>query len=437
MAGSSSFAKPSLIFTLFCISGIAALLLPEIASAEPSRIFKPKDIKRSYGQKSPFVAYWNVPSYDCAHKFDIDFHLDKYGITANTGQNFTGDNIVLFYDNELGYYPFYSEKTSEPVNGGLPQMVNLSIHLEKATEDILKIIPDPNFNGVPIIDWESWRPQWEQNFDTRLIYRKKSIELVYNKHPEWTNETVKLVALVEFEQAAENMMESTLRLAKDLRPNARWGFYHYPYCYNKKKPGSCTQTAILTNNNITWLFDSTTALYPSIYMHGSQVKKAEFVQGVISEALRIRNISRNHFIDIYPYARYQYSYSELFLTKNDLNVTVLQAAEMGLSGIVFWGSKNDTHTAESCLQVQSYLNSTLGPFVKEIIDATTICSADICSGNGRCVGKVLECADLLLRRKESVNWSGTSEQWKHTVTPCSCQCYKGWKGLACDQSSEY
>ncbi|KAJ8021363.1 Hyaluronidase-1 [Holothuria leucospilota] len=314
----AEFIESLLCVSLFCIVGINSAILSENALPEIYRDSNPerssKDTKNPYVWKDPFVAYWNVPSYDCPHVFNVDLYLDKFGITANTGQNFTGDKIVIFYQDELGYYPYFNH-TLQPVNGGLPQVGNISVHLEKATEDILKAIPDPQFKGVGILDWESWRPQWEQNFDTRQIYRKKSIELVYNKHPEWSNETIELVATAEFEQAADNWMKSTLRLAKDLRPNARWGFYHFPYCYNNKDPAYCTQEAVLTNDNITWLFDSSTALYPSIYVGESLERKDDFVHAIVAEAFRLRNKSRNPFVDVYPYTRYVYARSEVFLTK--------------------------------------------------------------------------------------------------------------------------
>ncbi|KAJ8021364.1 Hyaluronidase-1 [Holothuria leucospilota] len=232
-------------------------------------------------------------------------------------------------------------------------------------------------------------------------------------------------------------MKSTLRLAKDLRPNARWGFYHFPYCYNNKDPAYCTQEAVLTNDNITWLFESSTALYPSIYMHESQERKDDFVHAIVGEAFRLRNKSRNPFVDVYPYTRYVYTDSFAFLTKKDLNNTVLQSAQMGSSGVVFWGAGYDTHSVSLCLELQSYINSTLGPFVKNLIDATVLCSDEICSGNGRCVGKILECAGHLKQRERvnelDVNMRDGYERWQQTLMPCSCQCYKGWKGSFCDQ----
>lgn len=192
----------------------------------------------------------------------------------------------------------------------------MTAHLEKATEDILTVIPDPDFSGIGILDWEGWRPQWEQNFDTREVYRKQSKKLVQERHPDWTEETVELLAIIEFEQAAKSFMDSSLRLVKELRPHAKWGFYHFPYCYNAGKPGRvCTAEAVATNENITWLFDASTALYPSIYIKNKETERRDYVKGVLDETLHVRQESQNRFVDIYPYTRYIYSESKFYFTK--------------------------------------------------------------------------------------------------------------------------
>ncbi|PIK42512.1 putative hyaluronidase [Apostichopus japonicus] len=235
-------------------------------------------------------------------------------------------------------------------------------------------------------------------------------------------------------------MDSTLRLVKELRPHAKWGFYHFPYCNNGKEPQrACSPGVEASNENITWLFDSSTALYPSIYLHGQETEMRDYVNGVVTEALRVRKLSNNKFADIFPYTRYLYSHSELFFTKEDLNATILQSAQMGCSGVVFWGSNNDTHTSESCSQLQSYLQVSLGPWVKRVTDAASLCSLNICSANGRCVGDILTCASSW----QKLEGKGTHEKeilgmrdnrGKQSLFPCTCDCYEGWSGTSCSIS---
>ena len=41
----------------------------------------------------------------------------------------------------------------------------------KVEEDIQRVIPDPDFQGIGVIDWEIWRPVFDRNWDTLSIYR--------------------------------------------------------------------------------------------------------------------------------------------------------------------------------------------------------------------------------------------------------------------------
>ena len=46
------------------------------------------------------------------------------------------------------------------------------------------------------------------------FYRDPSIELVRQRHPEWDNKTLEIVAKLEFEQSAKALMEGTLLLGQ-------------------------------------------------------------------------------------------------------------------------------------------------------------------------------------------------------------------------------
>ena len=144
-----------------------------------------------------------------------------------------------------------------------------------------------------------------------------------------------------------------------------------------------------------------------------------------------------------------------------MNATILRSAEEGLSGIVIWGDPNDTESVESCKQLQSYVKTALGPTVKLTIEAATNCSKRLCSGNGRCKGKILQCKQVLQDhssinlksqslkqpsndlvglvpphldkndKKEAFS-SYTNSGLVHRKEGCSCLCFTGWSGIACD-----
>jgi hypothetical protein len=72
------------------------------------------------------------------------------------------------------------------VYGGLPQLANLTAHLEQLKTDIEAILPDPDWKGVANIDWEAWKPTWKQNeYNEYWIYINRSIALVQQQHPDW------------------------------------------------------------------------------------------------------------------------------------------------------------------------------------------------------------------------------------------------------------
>ena len=99
----------------------------------------------------------------------------------------------------------------------------------------MRKIPDADFSGLAMIDWEGWRPLWDRNFDSKNIYQTKSIEMVRELHPGWPMDRLINTAKREFEKAAKTMMEATIRLAKELRPKGLWGFYGFPDCYGNQE----------------------------------------------------------------------------------------------------------------------------------------------------------------------------------------------------------
>jgi len=72
---------------------------------------------------------------------------------------------------------------SRRVNGGLPQNADLHAHLEKARADILAAIPDPDFAGPVVIDYERWRPEWSLNWAARRIYQVESTRDAFDRFP--------------------------------------------------------------------------------------------------------------------------------------------------------------------------------------------------------------------------------------------------------------
>ncbi|VDM83745.1 unnamed protein product [Strongylus vulgaris] len=71
-------------------------------------------------------------------------------------------------------YPYYKKfNDSHPVNGGLPEVEN----------NITKLIPNTNFNGLAVIGLKEWRPRYNQNnWGATQVFRRQLIRLARTHH---------------------------------------------------------------------------------------------------------------------------------------------------------------------------------------------------------------------------------------------------------------
>lgn len=65
-------------------------------------------------------------------------------------------------------------------------------------------IPDPDFNGLGVLDFEKWRPLYSMNFEGGILgrYRLHSRKLVKKNHPDWNSKQVANQAELDFNAAA-------------------------------------------------------------------------------------------------------------------------------------------------------------------------------------------------------------------------------------------
>lgn len=149
--------------------------------------------------------------------------------------------MTTFCGDHLGRYPFISQEGWK-VNGGIPQLGNLSAHLSLAVTQISNLLR-PNFTGLAVIDWEEWQPLWEKNFGKKMEYRRLSKLLVRQERPGLSVKDIVSLARKMFEASARKFMEVTLQTAIRTRPKGLWGFYGFPVCSNnhKRKTGMITK----------------------------------------------------------------------------------------------------------------------------------------------------------------------------------------------------
>ncbi|XP_013168812.1 PREDICTED: hyaluronidase PH-20-like isoform X1 [Papilio xuthus] len=330
----------------------------------------PTDVTTVRSQK-PFNVYWNVPTMQCkSKKLPFTNLYEKYGIIQNSNDSFRGEKVTILYD--PGLFPALLKNESSGKfkfrNGGVPQEGNITSHLDAFRSTVEKSIPDEKFDGIGIIDFESWRPVFRQNFGVLVPYKDVSVQIEKKLHWWWPNTWLQEEAKDRFEEAARQFMQNTVSVAKQLRPRARWGYYGFPYCFNvaTNNPGeACPNNVIRENNQIKWLWSESTALYPSIYSSVNLTSKqlTWLVRGRVSEAARVRG---GGGAPILPYFWFRYRDAG-FMTQQDLDIVLKTLYKSEASGFIIWGSSNDVNTVNKCNKLQEYVNKILGPAIAKYV----------------------------------------------------------------------
>ncbi|XP_047539374.1 hyaluronidase-5-like [Vanessa atalanta] len=331
------------------------------------------EISRDF--RKPFRVYWNVPTVQCkSKKILFDNLYEKYGIIQNDDDSFNGEQITIMY--EPGLFPaIFKNETSGKYrfrNGGVPQEGNLEEHLKAFRADMEEIVPNPDFSGIGIIDFESWRPIFRQNFGTLVPYKDVSYEIEKKLHWWWPKSWINTEAKQRFEASARTFMQTTLSIAKQMRPKALWGYYGFPHCFNmagQNLKEDCAPNVLAENDITYWMWSESTALYPSVYSSKnlSSDQLGSLVRGRVREANRVRRYET----PILPYYWFRYREGG-YMTEEDLNVVLKSFYKSNASGFIIWGSSNDVNTVSKCNNLYSYVEKVLGPTVAKYIKKINI-----------------------------------------------------------------
>uniref|UniRef100_UPI00398F69FA hyaluronidase PH-20-like n=1 Tax=Pristiophorus japonicus TaxID=55135 RepID=UPI00398F69FA len=397
----------------------------------------------------PFLAIWNAPTELCTARFGVTFNLTAFPMVSTTRRSPFQQDIRIFFNRMIGHYPHYDELTGQEFYGGIPQQANMLEHLQQAERDIDELIPSNMTSGLAVIDWENWRPLWGRNWHHKFIYLRQSIELVQQRDLSLTWQSAAVIAKMEYEEAAKNIFTKSLQLGKKLRPNQLWGYYLFPNCYNnlhknrnRTYTGKCPPRAILRNNELLWLWQESTALYPSIYLpkvFQSSNNAKLFVRNRVQEAMRVATLSKEeHSLPVYVYTRVIYrDCLDETLSEADLVSTIGESASLGVAGIVVWESSNATRTEHTCTVLQSLIDEVLNRYILNVTHAARLCSRELCQNQGRCLRKNWDSSDYLhlnpntfkIRRKTgghlAVIGHPSPEDLQHMAEKFTCQCYVG------------
>uniref|UniRef100_A0A3Q3Q2X4 Hyaluronidase n=1 Tax=Monopterus albus TaxID=43700 RepID=A0A3Q3Q2X4_MONAL len=446
-------------------------------------------VKTSHFSQVPFLTVWNAPTANCFSQYGVDLDLGIFNIVHNQNQSFMGDNITIFYSDRFGLYPRYSGQ-DQAINGGVPQNASLEKHLRVVYKNISTAIPDRNFPGLAVVDWENWRPLWARNWDSMQVYREASKALVRLDHPDWSPAKVEAEARVQFEDAARKFMEETLKLGKQERPNGLWGYYGFPNCYNyysdkiTNYTGECPAIEIKRNNQLLWLWKVSSALYPDIYLSLNLRNLSQevlfYTHHRILEAMRVGDRVTPSGLPVFTYARIVYTYTLEFLSQEHLVYTIGESVALGSTGVVlvhhfvyisFRRQQVGAHLMTlRNLNCRAYLH--LDPAVWKVVSEKMSngrmtysvlgqmkrhqetfkrfdfeCNQIMCSSKGRCQRRNLNSRAYL--HLDPAVWKVVSEKMPNGRTTYSvlgqmkrhqetfkrfdfeCKCYPGWSGKSC------
>ncbi|KTF93957.1 hypothetical protein cypCar_00010292 [Cyprinus carpio] len=384
-----------------------------------------------------FSVIWNIPTSWCQHRYGVSLPLRQFNIIHNSKERFQGQNMSIFYQRRLGLYPYINRQGSK-VNGGLPQLGSLNAHLSLAEMQISDVLRK-TFRGLAVLDWEAWQPVWMWNFGTGIVYRKFSKKLVRWKHPDMSEEEVKSEAKAEFELAARTFMEETLRLGVRLFPEGLWGFYGFPSCYNNHGQGQsgytgqCHNGTEILNDNLAFLWQHTTALYPSIYLWrklAGHTHAQLMVRHRVLEALRVasQHSPGTEALPVFPYTRVAFTHTLAFLNRTDLEHTLGESAALGATGVVLWGELSFAKSKRQCALLRDYISSVLGEYVSSLQIGVRNCSKRMCNAQGRCARRDPHSGYMipLHGTHEALPLSDMRSKFK-------CICFEGWSGEHCEQ----
>uniref|UniRef100_A0A3B4FYE2 Hyaluronidase n=1 Tax=Pundamilia nyererei TaxID=303518 RepID=A0A3B4FYE2_9CICH len=317
--------------------------LPTLTTTSGRRAAPPRPAFPPLLSGQPFIIFWGIPDSSCSGRPDPG----SFGMERDS-------RVAVFYEDTLGNYPYFVD-IDTPINGGLPQHTRLETHLQKMKQDLEEALPAPRYLGLGVLRWGEWVPQWSRS-------REKHKDLL-------------MFSQVDFEAAAQSVMMETLREVKKLRPKALWGFSPYPSCYNSDPTqtmlanytGQCPPAEMALNDELSWLWKRSSALYPLLTLEKLQVSN-------FSTCIHCIDLSWLNLLHIFF----------VFLLQADLVSSVGESAAMGTAGVVVW-ERSEIKTERECQELAEFVRKVLGPYSINVTTAARLCSASLCQGRGRCV----------------------------------------------------
>jgi lysophospholipase L1-like esterase len=368
--------------------------------------------KRTGAKFDPYPVLWDSNSIEDMALVAVGIQPNKrLAVAPNTIQDWPCQDAPKDYcrGEAFGGYCLRGQwpiiTSTGNLNGGVPQNASLTAHLA----EIRRTMPfgvAANYTGIIAIDFEDWAPIWSEDTSKdgwhSAAYQNLSIALVLQAHPKLSLTQAKAEAKKAFESAALEFFVETIKLCRELRPKAQWGFYGFPQAFTfNGYDSSHGPTLRALNDRLQPIWDASDVLLPSIYLgqwHASAATLAEMnaaqINTTVLESIRLQNQTRHH-PEVWPfmYSYYNSGRQNVTLTAVDTEASVAFPYALGATGLVVWGNpsyKNRTQPG-TVAQFQKYFQALLGPTIAGVKKAAHGCTAARCHGHGQCVGLGCKC----------------------------------------------
>lgn len=223
---------------------------------------------------------------------------------------------------------------------------------------VLSAIPDEKYDGLAVIDFESWHPLWMEPWHRPTTPGPWQEWMDYIAETR-KDEVSKLDAAgleklwkATYEEVAQKFWTTWIVWCKELRPNAKWGFYDYPntvqHGYGRTEP--VFRFWGERNDRLAWLWKQVDFLAPSLYCINMSVPKGvtpghgEIVEGaydsvISSNMLECYRIGNG--LPVYPFVWWRYhdhnpTHGEKFIDAYDLKTAMQLPFEYKAAGLILW-----------------------------------------------------------------------------------------------------
>lgn len=117
-------------------------------------------------------------------------------------------NQIFECPHPCGLLPSYDETTNTTINGGIPQLANLTLHYATMNRTFEQYVAMNDSRWIDL-DFESWSPIWAR-VDNSSYYYNASVALVAGQHPQWTKAEVLAEAGRQYQAAAIRLIALTV-----------------------------------------------------------------------------------------------------------------------------------------------------------------------------------------------------------------------------------